>query len=77
MSVETCCTAALPALVIDRQPGRLPQYVASIAVEGARIAETQRDHCSSQLNHPIYNGQSQHPRAFTTSAIRCAVVKSP
>jgi hypothetical protein len=77
MSVDTCCTAALPALVIDRQPCRLAQYAASIAVEGARIAETQRHHRSFQLNHPVYHLQSQHPRAFTTSATRCAVVKSP
>jgi hypothetical protein len=77
MSVDTCCTAALPALVIDRQPCRLAQYAASIAVEGVPIAETQRHHRSFQLNHPIYNRQSQHPRAFTTSATRCAVVKSP
>jgi|RhiMetStandDraft_4_1073278.scaffolds.fasta_scaffold284174_1 hypothetical protein len=77
MSVHTCCTTALPALVMDRQPCRSAQYVASIAVEGARIAQTQRQHHSFQPDNSIYHLQSQHPRAFTASTTHCAVVKSP
>jgi len=51
MSVDTSRTAALSALVIDRQRCGSAQYVASIASQMVRGAEAQRQHRSFQLDH--------------------------
>ena len=51
MSVDTSRTIALSALVMDRQRCCSAQYVASIAFQTARNAETQCQHRSFQLDH--------------------------
>jgi len=51
MSVDTSRTTARSALVIDRQRCCSGQYVASIAFQLTRNAETQRQHRSFNLDH--------------------------
>ena len=73
MSVDTSRTTARFALVIDRQRCCSGQYVASIAFQLTRNAETQRQHRSFNLHYP----QSLDPTALTASATRPTAIKSP
>jgi len=77
MSVDTSRTTALAALVTDRQRCCSAQYVASIAFQMARNAETQRQHYSFTPDHPIQYPQSQDPGASTASATHRTAIKSP
>jgi hypothetical protein len=77
MSVDTSRTAALSALVMDRQRCCSAQYVASIAFQMAGNAETQRQHRSFKLGDPIQHPQPRAPGALTASATRPAAIKSP
>ena len=63
MSVHTSCTTALPALVMDRQPSRSAQYVASIAVRGC----TDRRNTASA---PLIPTRSFHPPPTITTSSR-------
>jgi hypothetical protein len=77
MSVDTSRITALSALVMDRQRCCSAQYIASIAFQMARSAETQPLHRSFKLNHPIHYLQSLDPGALTASATRPTAIKSP
>ena len=77
MSVETSCTTALSALVIERHRCCSAQYVASIAFQMARNAEAQPQHRSFKPSHPIHYPQSQDLGALTASATRPIAIKSP
>ena len=77
MSVDTSRTTAFTALVMDRQRCCSAQYVASIAFQMARNAETQRQHYSFKPDHPIQYPQSQDPGASTASATHRTAIKSP
>ena len=77
MSAGTSRTTALSVLIIDRQRCCSAQYVASIAFEVARSAETQRQRRSFKPGEPIPHPQSQNPSALTVSAARLTPIKSP
>jgi hypothetical protein len=77
MSVDTFRTTALSAPIIDRQRCCSAQYVASIAFQMARSAETQPPHRFFKLDHPIHYPQSLDPGALTASATRSIAIKSP
>ena len=77
MSVDASRTTAFTALVMDRQRCCSAQYVANIAFQMARNAETQRQHYSFTPDHPIQYPQSQDPGASTASATHRTAIKSP
>ena len=77
MSVDTSRTTALSALVMDRQRWCSARCLLSIAFRVVRIVETQPQHRSFKLDHPIHYPQSLDPGALTASATRPTAIKSP
>ena len=77
MSVDTSRTTALSALVMDRQRCCSARYSATIAFHMAHNAETQRQHRSFKLDHPIHYPQSLDPGDLTAAATRPTAIKSP
>ena len=77
MSIDTSCTTALSALVMDRQRCCSARYMLSIAVKAVHNTKTQRQHHSLKPDRSIRHPQSQYRRASTASAIRRTAIKSP
>jgi hypothetical protein len=77
MSIDTCRTTALSALVIDRQCCCSAQYMLSIVLEAVHSTKTQRQHCSFKPDRPIQYPQSQNPTALAASPTRRTTIKSP
>jgi len=78
MSVDASrTTARFSALVIDRRRCRSARCLLSIAFQMARSVETQPQHRSFKLDHPIHYPQSLDPGALTAFATRPTAIKSP
>jgi hypothetical protein len=77
MSIDTSCTTALSALVVDRQRCCSAQYVASIAFQMARNPRNTASAPLRQARSPIHYPQSLDPDALTASATRPTAIKSP